>query len=102
MEGIVSFVPFVLIVGVVFVLVFLRKKSYFAVLVGIILSIFGLVLLLSGNEINNPDVSAMNYWEQLQYISGPKNQGNPPMIIGGVLLGAGVIIIVIKYLKKKP
>jgi len=85
----------------VFALIFLRKKSYFAVLVGIILSIFGLVLLLSGNAMNNPDVRAMNTWEQLQYSNGPKNQGNPLMIIGAVLLGAGVIIIVIKHLKKK-
>jgi ribosomal protein L40E len=67
------------------------------IIVGVVLAIIGIGLMLYGNSQNN------NLGAQLNSLfgSGQSNPGTPYMIFGGVAIGIGVILILIKMVNKK-
>ena len=67
------------------------------IIAGVVFAITGIGLMVYGNSQNN------NIGSQLMSLfgSGRSNPGTPWMIAGGVAIGIGVILILIKLVSKK-
>ena len=74
-----------------------QSSSYGVIIAGAIMAIIGLIFLMYGNSQNN------NIGSQLRSLfgSGQTNPGTPWMIVGGVALGVGVILVVVKMASVK-
>ncbi|MDR0474202.1 MAG: DUF3185 family protein [Treponema sp.] len=68
-----------------------------SLIIGLVLAVIGIGLMLYGNSQNN------NIGAQLTSLfgSGQSNPGTPWMIFGGMAIGIGVILVLVKLAKKK-